>query len=65
MLPARSAICGVEPVQANTKESALQRNPSSRRPPVLRTPQQPRPVVQQPRKKKLGPKQVKRGALPR
>jgi hypothetical protein len=28
-------------------------------------PQQPRPVVQQPRKKKLGPKQLKRGTLPR
>jgi hypothetical protein len=28
-------------------------------------PQQPRPTVLQPRRKKLGTKQVKRGALPR
>jgi hypothetical protein len=28
-------------------------------------PQQPRTVVQPPRKKKLGAKQIKRGALPR
>ena len=57
---------GVEPVHLNQKESALQRNPSSRRPPVQRMPQQPRPVVQPSRKKKLGTtKQLKRGVLPR
>ena len=49
----------------NQKEPALQRNPSSRRPPVQRVPQQPKQVVQQPRKKKLGTKQLKRGVLPR
>ena len=48
----------------NQKESALQRNPSSRRPPVQRVPQQARSVVQPPRKKK-DPKQLKRGVLPR
>jgi len=37
----------------------LQRNPSSRRPPVQRMPHQARSVVQPPRKTKLAPKQLK------
>jgi hypothetical protein len=32
---------------------------------VQRVPQQPKQLVQQPRKKKLGTKQLKRGVLPR
>ena len=57
---------GVRAVHLKKKESALQRNPSSRRPPVQRMPQQARSVVQPPRKKKLDPRQLKRGVqLPR
>jgi hypothetical protein len=41
----------------------MQRNPSSRRPPVLRQPAQPRKVVQE-KNRRFQPKKAKRG-LPR